>query len=95
MRALIDQSSSLNPSVKPSTHTPALIHGVRGFTVRWRRLMKADGDRLESRGPEALAKKPYSSPRIDDYGSVVELTGTGSGSIPDGGGPFDSSGAAG
>ncbi|MGD2113455.1 MAG: lasso RiPP family leader peptide-containing protein [Acidobacteriota bacterium] len=57
--------------------------------------MQADGDRMERKGPEALAKKPYSSPRIEDYGSVVELTGTGSGAIDDGGGPFAFSGAAG
>jgi hypothetical protein len=50
---------------------------------------------MERKGPEALAKKPYSSPRIEDYGSVVELTGTGSGAIDDGGGPFAFSGAAG
>lgn len=40
------------------------------------------------------AKKPYQKPQIEDYGTVVELTGTGSGTIEDGGGVFAFSGAA-
>jgi hypothetical protein len=40
-------------------------------------------------------KRPYSKPRIDDYGSVVELTRAGEGTIDDGSGPFIRSGAAG
>lgn len=39
-------------------------------------------------------KKPYRKPRIEDYGSIVELTGTGEGTVEDGGtGTFDFSGA--
>lgn len=42
------------------------------------------------------AKKPYHAPRVEDYGRVVELTGTGGGTIEDAGSPsFDFSGAAG
>lgn len=41
------------------------------------------------------AKKPYRAPRVEDYGSVVELTGTGDGTVEDTGSPgFDFSGAA-
>lgn len=40
-------------------------------------------------------KKSYSKPRIEDYGTVAELTGTGSGTVDDGGGPFAASGGAG
>lgn len=38
------------------------------------------------RGEDARsAKKPYRKPRVESYGSVVELTQTGSGTIEDAG----------
>ena len=40
-------------------------------------------------------RKPYSKPHIEDYGSVVELTGTASGTNDDGGGFAQRSGGAG
>lgn len=44
---------------------------------------------------DGSVKKPYHAPRMEDYGSVVELTGTGGGTVEDSGGPsFDFSGAA-
>ena len=36
--------------------------------------------------PETRPRKPYSKPVIEDYGSIEELTGTGSGTADDGGG---------
>lgn len=39
----------------------------------------ARGDRADE------PKKVYSKPQIEDYGTVVELTGTGSGTVEDGG----------
>jgi hypothetical protein len=42
------------------------------------------------------AKKPYSKPRVEDYGSVADLTRAGGGTIEDaGGGAFDFSGGSG
>lgn len=42
----------------------------------------------------APAKRRYQKPRIEDYGTVVELTGTGEGTASDGD-PFNGSGAVG
>ena len=44
---------------------------------------------------EDRGRKPYRKPRIEDYGSIVELTGTGDGTVEDGGtGGFDFSGGS-
>lgn len=56
--------------------------------------MRKDRDRSEYTEPQTVTKKTYGKPRIEDYGSVVELTGSGGGSIQDGAGPTFS-GAAG
>lgn len=41
-------------------------------------------------------KKPYAKPRIEDYGTVVRLTGTGGeATLVDGPGPFDFGSGAG
>ena len=48
-----------------------------------------------SGGRDDRGKKPYRKPRIEDYGSIVELTGTADGTIEDGGtGAFDFSGGS-
>jgi len=46
-------------------------------------------------GRDDHGKKPYRKPEIEDYGSIVELTGTGDGTAEDGGGIFDGSGGSG
>ena len=48
------------------------------------------GGNREDRGQ----KKPYRKPQIEDYGSVVELTGTGDGTAEEGG-VFEFSGGSG
>ncbi len=58
--------------------------------------MRPDQDRHDAHPAEAAPKKPYDKPRMDDYGSMVELTGSGTGTGNDGSGdPFASSGAVG
>ena len=58
--------------------------------------MSASTDQRDAGGGrEDHARKPYRKPRIEDYGTIVELTGTGSGTVEDTGGGFDFSGAAG
>lgn len=43
---------------------------------------------------KAAGKRPYRKPRIEDYGTVADLTLTGAGTIDDGGGFGPRSGAA-
>ena len=58
--------------------------------------MRSDLSRHDVEPEKTTAKKTYGKPRIEDYGSIVELTGSGAGSGNDGSGdPFASSGAAG
>ena len=46
------------------------------------------------RGNTPQAKRPYQKPQIEDYGTVVDLTGTGAGTLDDGAGGFARSGGA-
>ena len=58
--------------------------------------MPASTDQRDaSGGRDDRGRKPYRKPRIEDFGTIVELTGTGSGTVEDTGGTFDFSGAAG
>lgn len=57
--------------------------------------MLASTDQRDPNGrPAEPGRKPYRKPRIEDYGSITELTGTGTGTVEDTGGTFDFSGAA-
>lgn len=57
--------------------------------------MVASNDQRDAGGAgKGRGKKPYRKPRIEDYGTIVELTGTGGGTVEDTGGTFDFSGAA-
>lgn len=57
--------------------------------------MPASTDQRDaSGGRDDRGRKPYRKPEIEDYGTIVELTGTGSGTVEDTGGAFDFSGAA-
>lgn len=58
--------------------------------------MQPDKNRHEVQSTLPSTKKPYSKPLMEDYGSVVELTGSGPGTGSDGSGdPFAASGAGG
>ena len=48
----------------------------------------------EDKTPSPVEKRPYRKPRIEDYGTVADLTLTGAGTIDDGGGFGQRSGAA-
>lgn len=64
---------------------------IRGPVLGLEIEMKSEPDKHLTLG----GKRPYQKPHIEDYGTVIELTGAGSGTIDDGSGPFIRSGAAG
>ncbi len=57
--------------------------------------MQPDHDVSRDGEAAEASRKPYRKPRLEDYGSVVELTGAGSGTTDDGGGSFSFSGSSG